>query len=564
MDAFRKGGLKTIVVRDKFNEGVDVPDARLIVMIRSTQSKTIFEQQLGRGLRKTKDKSEVTNLDFVGNAERLVMLKELVENVFDEDVVGKALDEEHDQLSIRINENSFLFTEKALDVLKVYEQLHPDEANAKWRKVPNEEIVRIALEISPDKPLTGREIEQFDRHEFPRIWIIYRKFGSVRNFYEACGFEVIDWNAVTDQEIIDRALRISPDKPLDGDTIDALGADEFPTMYMIYKRFGTLKDFNALCGFEVKDWNTVSNQQIVDLALELSPSKPLTVRGIKNLSRNAFPSTFTIANRFGSLIEFQRQCGFDPSLDWSVFSDQELVDLALQISPHEPLTMTKLSKIQRTEFPSYDILKARFGSIKTFAKLCGFKVRPHWSKYTNEEIGKRALELVPNRPINWNDLSRLDNSDFPSITTIIKRFGSIENLNSMNGFDSKQSWEDMSNDDLIRLAKEISPNTPLTGERISKLERWKFPSREIIVEKFGSITAFKKACGYSLLERNFRWDQYSEEQLLRLADELSPGLYFGRTEILKLSREIFPSFSVIKRRFGSVKRFNELRGYYKR
>ncbi|OWU65951.1 MAG: helicase [Armatimonadetes bacterium Cent15-Ar3] len=51
---------------DLFNEGVDVPTVDTLLMLRPTDSATLFLQQLGRGLRKHKDKSVCTVLDFVG------------------------------------------------------------------------------------------------------------------------------------------------------------------------------------------------------------------------------------------------------------------------------------------------------------------------------------------------------------------------------------------------------------------------------------------------------------------------------------------------------------------
>ena len=52
---------------DIFNEGVDIPEINQIVMLRPTESPIIFVQQLGRGLRKAKDKEYVVILDFIGN-----------------------------------------------------------------------------------------------------------------------------------------------------------------------------------------------------------------------------------------------------------------------------------------------------------------------------------------------------------------------------------------------------------------------------------------------------------------------------------------------------------------
>ena len=62
---FRQGKYKNIITIDLFNEGVDVPDANVVVFLRSTQSHTIFIQQLGRGLRLLPNKEKVLVLDFL-------------------------------------------------------------------------------------------------------------------------------------------------------------------------------------------------------------------------------------------------------------------------------------------------------------------------------------------------------------------------------------------------------------------------------------------------------------------------------------------------------------------
>jgi len=60
------GTVSVVFTVDLFNEGVDVPDVDTILMLRPTESPTLFLQQLGRGLRKTHTKSSCTVLDFVG------------------------------------------------------------------------------------------------------------------------------------------------------------------------------------------------------------------------------------------------------------------------------------------------------------------------------------------------------------------------------------------------------------------------------------------------------------------------------------------------------------------
>ena len=52
-----RGQLEYLITVDIFNEGVDIPSVNQVVMLRQTESNIIFIQQLGRGLRKHKNKN---------------------------------------------------------------------------------------------------------------------------------------------------------------------------------------------------------------------------------------------------------------------------------------------------------------------------------------------------------------------------------------------------------------------------------------------------------------------------------------------------------------------------
>lgn len=52
---------------DLFNEGLDIPEVDTVLFLRPTESATVFLQQFGRGLRRTRDKAVLTALDFVGH-----------------------------------------------------------------------------------------------------------------------------------------------------------------------------------------------------------------------------------------------------------------------------------------------------------------------------------------------------------------------------------------------------------------------------------------------------------------------------------------------------------------
>ncbi|MGW5786369.1 DUF3427 domain-containing protein [Streptomyces sp. NPDC003757] len=60
------GKLQVIFSVDLFNEGLDIPDVDTLLLLRPTNSATVFLQQLGRGLRRTETKPVLTVLDFIG------------------------------------------------------------------------------------------------------------------------------------------------------------------------------------------------------------------------------------------------------------------------------------------------------------------------------------------------------------------------------------------------------------------------------------------------------------------------------------------------------------------
>lgn len=67
LNKLRNGEIKVLFAVDMFNEGLDVPQIDLVMFLRPTESPTIFLQQLGRGLRKSKGKEHLIVLDFIGN-----------------------------------------------------------------------------------------------------------------------------------------------------------------------------------------------------------------------------------------------------------------------------------------------------------------------------------------------------------------------------------------------------------------------------------------------------------------------------------------------------------------
>jgi hypothetical protein len=63
----QSGEIQILFAVDMFNEGVDVPMVDTVLMLRPTESKILWLQQFGRGLRVAADKARLVVIDYIGN-----------------------------------------------------------------------------------------------------------------------------------------------------------------------------------------------------------------------------------------------------------------------------------------------------------------------------------------------------------------------------------------------------------------------------------------------------------------------------------------------------------------
>ena len=123
---FREGTYRYILVRDLFNEGVDIPETNLLVFMRYTGSHTVWLQQLGRGLRKTPNKDFVYVLDFVGSLERLNEVHQLTKSVNNTPIEKENWEEPPPRAKKETVHNSSLevnYSQSAAQVLELIEAM---------------------------------------------------------------------------------------------------------------------------------------------------------------------------------------------------------------------------------------------------------------------------------------------------------------------------------------------------------------------------------------------------------------------------------------------------------
>lgn len=90
IEEFRNNKINVAFTVDLFNEGVDFPNVQVLLFLRPTESKTVFIQQLGRGLRLAPGKERLRVLDFIGNYKRANLVRDYLAK-------GKNVVEEEDE-----------------------------------------------------------------------------------------------------------------------------------------------------------------------------------------------------------------------------------------------------------------------------------------------------------------------------------------------------------------------------------------------------------------------------------------------------------------------------------
>lgn len=187
--------LEILFTVDILNEGVDIPGCNMVIFLRPTESSTIFIQQLGRGLRKYKDKQYVTVLDFIGNSykrsvqiafamgslsENFVMEKQLLQSLV-RDNFG-ALDLKQYGVDIQFDEES---------QQEIIEYIERENFNSK--NYLKQDYFNFKKFLNTEYPLKHMDFINNDcapdLMRFMNVRLDGRKTGSLYNFMQDIGEE---------------------------------------------------------------------------------------------------------------------------------------------------------------------------------------------------------------------------------------------------------------------------------------------------------------------------------------------------------------------------------------
>ena len=159
INRLKKGDIKVIFSVDMFNEGVDIPSLDMVMMLRPTESSTVFLQQLGRGLRKYKGKKYLNVLDFIGNFKNANMIPFLL--------TGTSVSDNTGGKSIRIIKEEDFPEDCRVDfdfrLIDLFEQM--EDEKKKIEQIILEEYFRIK-EYTKRRPNRSDILKYMDKNIF--------------------------------------------------------------------------------------------------------------------------------------------------------------------------------------------------------------------------------------------------------------------------------------------------------------------------------------------------------------------------------------------------------------
>jgi len=176
LQRLRSGTIRCLFSVDVLGEGVDVPNVDTVLLLRPTQSATVFAQQLGRGLRLSDDKSCLTVIDLIGQQHRRFRFEDRL----------RAIVDEHNGPIRRQAEEGFPYLPSGCSMVLdrqsreiVLENLRRAATSTQWRTLV-EEIQELGdVDLGGWAAHTGRRIS--DLYRTPdRSWTRLRRDASLQ------------------------------------------------------------------------------------------------------------------------------------------------------------------------------------------------------------------------------------------------------------------------------------------------------------------------------------------------------------------------------------------------
>lgn len=257
LKSFKEGEINTIISVDMLNEGIDVPDANVVVFLRNTVSPAVFYQQLGRGTRLSEGKDKVLVLDFVDNCERIKTILELKQEIDNFKVRPPHGDEgahgdgdANSKEKFTLNIATLEFQTRAVDIVKLLERIRL------WREWNYSDVIQSIVDLAHSlgrDVITSKDIMNSEICPGSAVFTKFFGTNALEKAVKEAGF-IYRWTQGhwTDEEIIASVVSIAQDGKMPTETEVAQNPD-LPGVTTIRSHFGTWRNFAKQCGLELRE-----------------------------------------------------------------------------------------------------------------------------------------------------------------------------------------------------------------------------------------------------------------------------------------------------------------------
>lgn len=434
LDRFRSGDLRVVISVNMLNEGIDVPEANVVVFLRSTDSSRIFFQQLGRGLRINGGSRIVRVLDYVANLERISMVLEMEETAKKRIVASPTYSTSTNKPEpIVVNIPATKFKVQRVDVERLLEKA---KAGRGWS---DEELISAILQQRRILGRTPTMEDMRNNNKLPDPGTYINRFGSWSRALKLCGLTLNkgQWDDLSDEDLL--GLIASKSKNGTMPTFDDIKSDPslpHPSLFRI--RFGNwgniakrlgLKMTRSQTGFFDKKEKSELCEILQQEAKKLNGKSP-SLSYMRAHQELPAPDAFIAV--FGSWNAALRAAGL--SVNQATISDEDML-VALRLKAKAiGRTPTRADVSQDSEMPSAVSYANRFGSFLEALKLAGltygnrsgWKRDPDSQQVLDLEMLKKLrtfMKQIGHHPTQ----SEVNNSkDLASAITYKRHFGSFK------------------------------------------------------------------------------------------------------------------------------------------
>lgn len=456
LKAFEYGEINTIISVDMLNEGVDVPDANIVVFLRNTVSPTVFYQQLGRGTRLSDGKDKVLVLDFVDNCNRIKTVLELKQEIDDFKLYpphgdegthgdGEADSREKFTLNIATPE----FKAKMVDIVGLMDRA------ASWYAASDQEYLDALASYAQELGHTPSRTEINNNPALPAANSYKKRFKTYNNAVLLAGLEP---NAapervdIDDNALLDGLKNFAEELGHVPSTREVELNKKLPSVKTYTVRFESFNQALVLAGLKPAKKSTKKSRKTqkelfktkedVIIALQKLHEEEGRMLRRCDLGKNKeSPTYWTVMKFFPDLssafvaagiideatpvVKQTKTAVCKPSQTVPTI-EQEIIQL-MQTKYRECGNRTPTRREIRDDerFPNPEVIDGLFGSHNKFVMAAGLKVN-RLESYSKDEV-KLLLENKAEKLGHWPSTKEINSDDsLPNAKTVRRLFGSIK------------------------------------------------------------------------------------------------------------------------------------------